>query len=340
MVPVEFRREFVGSEILHPGHDFEPVRVEVEVRWDPLTGHSSRIVKGVTLLGPSSYDLEALARQTQENCLFCPGRIEQATPRLPASVDAGGRIRHGRAVLFPNIVSYSQYSSVSVYGPDLHFLPLERMTPELMTDSLHTQVEFVPAVMRADPEAQWASINANHMLPSGSSLFHPHTQGSVDRYPTTFQRLLSQVSQERFEAYLEAERQVGERYVGQIAGIEWLASFAPVGFHELRAFVPGVSSPAQLGAEQIEALGQGLATALNLYADLGFQSFNAAIYGAPPSASPSMLNLRLVARSNLEPLYRSDATYYERLHWQAMVDTSPEDLAARARRRFGLTRDV
>ena len=237
-------------------------------------------------------------------------------------------------------MSYSQYSSVSVYGPDLHFLPLERMTPELMTDNLHTQVEFVSAVMRADPEAQWASINANHMLPSGSSLFHPHTQGAVDRYPTTFQRLLSQVSQERFEAYLEAERQVGERYVGQIAGIEWLASFAPVGFHELRAFLPGVSSPAQLGAEQIEALGQGLATALNLYADLGFQSFNAAIYGAPPSASPSMLNVRLVARSNLEPLYRSDATYYERLHWQAMVDTSPEDLAARARGWFGLTRDV
>ena len=61
----------------------------------------------------------------------------------------------------------------------------------------------------------------------------------------------------------------------------------------------------------------------------------AALYGAPPSASGFMLNLRLVARSNLERLYRSDATYYERLHWQAMIDTSPEDLAARARKRFG-----
>ena len=339
-MPVEFRRELLGSEILHPGHDFEPVRGEVEVRWDPLTGHSSRIVKGVTLLPPSSFDLEALARQTQENCLFCPDRIEQATPRLPAAIHAGGRIRRGKAVLFPNIVSYSQYSSVSIYGPDLHFLPLERMTPRLVADNLQTQIEFVTAVMRADPEAQWASINANHMLPSGSSLFHPHTQGSVDRHPTTFQRLLSQVSREQFEAYLDAERQLGERYVGRIAGIEWLASFAPLGFDELRAFIPGASSPAQLSAEQVEALGQGLATALNLYADLGFQSFNAALYGAPPSTSRSMLSLRLVARSNLEPLYRSDATYYERLHWQAMVDTSPEDLAARARQRFGAGRAV
>jgi len=337
---VEFRRELLSSEILHPGHDFTPVRADVEVRWDPLTGHSSRIVRGVKLLPASSFNLEALATQTRENCLFCPDRIEQATPRLPAAIDAGGRIRHGRAVLFPNIVSYSQYSSVSVYSPDLHFLPLDRMTPRLVADNLHTQVEFLSAVMKADPEAQWASINANHMPPSGSSLFHPHTQGSVDRYPTTFQRLLSQVSRAQFEDYLEAERQIGERYVAEIAGIEWLASFAPIGFHELRAFIPGLSSPAELGAEQVEALGQGLAAALNLYADLGIQSFNAALYGAPATISGFMLNLRLVARSNPEPLYRSDATYYERLHWQAMVDESPEDLAARARERFGQLRSV
>jgi UDPglucose--hexose-1-phosphate uridylyltransferase len=338
-MPVQFRRELLRSEILHPARDFQPVPSEVEVRWDPLTGHSSRIVRGVKLLPASSVDLEALARQTQDRCFFCPGRIEQATPRLPAAIHLGGRIRRGQAVLFPNIVGYSQYSSVAVYGPDLHFLPLERMTPRLVADNLHTQVEFVSAVMGADPEAQWASINANHMLPSGSSLFHPHTQGSVDRYPTTFQRLLSQVGRDQFRAYLDTEPAIGERYIAEFGGIEWLASFAPIGFHELRAFLPGASSPAELGAEQVEALGDGLATALNLYAELGFQSFNAALYGSPPAGGDAMLNLRLVARSNLEPLYRSDATYYERLHWQAMVDSTPEELAARARERFRRAHD-
>jgi hypothetical protein len=47
-----------------------------------------------------------------------------------------------------------------------------------------------------------------------------------------------------------------------------------------------------------------------------------------------VVNLRMVARSNLEPFYRSDATYSERLHWQAMVDTVLEELAALARQRF------
>jgi len=310
------------------------VRCEVEVRWDPLTGHSSRIVKGVNLLPTSSFDLEAIARQTQANCFFCAGRVDQATPQLSRAIHPDGRIKRGEAVLFPNIVTYSQYSSVAIYSPDLHFLPLERMTPRLVADNLHAQVEFVSAVMRFDSEAPWASINANHMLPSGSSLFHPHTQGAVDRFPTTFQRLLSEVSPELFQVYLDTEKQGGERYVGRVAGTEWLASFAPVGFHELRAFIPGISCPAQLSHEQVEGLGRGIATALNLYAELGVQSFNAALYGAPRTHSGYMLNLRLVARSNLQPLYRSDATYYERLHWQAMVDTLPEELAERARERF------
>jgi UDPglucose--hexose-1-phosphate uridylyltransferase len=288
----------------------------------------------VTLLGPSPFDLDAFARQTAQNCVFCADRIEKATPRLPPSVHPAGHIRRGTAILFPNIVTYAQYSSVAVYSPDLHFLPLERMTARLVADNLHTQVAFITKVMAHDPQAQWASINANHMVPSGSSLFHPHTQGAVDRFPTTTQALLAQVNAEDFSAYLQTEKQLGERYVGAIGGVEWLASFAPIGFRELRAFIPGVSSPAQLSDDQVEALGEGLAQALNLYAELGLQSFNAALYGAPSSQSGYILNLRMVARSNLQPHYRSDATYSERLHWQAMVDTAPEEFATRARERF------
>src|SRR5205814_7370175 len=89
-------------------------------------------------------------------------------------------------------------SSVSVYSPERHFLPLARMTPELIGDNLASQVEFVRAVMRADDEAVWASVNANHMLPAGSSVFHPHLQGSVNPTPTTFQRLLADVAERSF----------------------------------------------------------------------------------------------------------------------------------------------
>jgi galactose-1-phosphate uridylyltransferase len=203
-----------------------------------------------------------------------------------------------------------------------------------VSDNLATQVEFGRAALRHDPEAGWQSINANHMLPSGSSLFHPHMQGSVDPVPTTFQRLLAEVPAARFDDYLAGERERGERYLGGDR-VQWVASFAPSAPCELRAFVRGASSPVELDDDAVEELGRGIARALGLYSELGYESFNMAIYGAPPGTSGYPLNLRIACRSNLEPLYRSDATYFERLHWEGAVEMTPEQLADRARGRFG-----
>ncbi|MDQ6790292.1 MAG: hypothetical protein M3075_06530 [Candidatus Dormibacteraeota bacterium] len=331
---MELRRRVLTSEILHPAVGFQAQRGQVEVRWDPLTGHSARLVSAARLLPASDFDLSALAAETQASCFFCGPRVLEVTPRLLPAIHPEGRIRRNQALLFPNILTYSQYSSVSIYSPDLHFLPLERMTARLVADNLAVQVEFVQAVMRFDDEASWASINANHMLPSGSSLFHPHVQSSVDPVPSTMQRLLADVGADLFDDYLETEIRLGERYIGSTGSVEWLASFAPQGFNELRALVPGIASPSQLQPEQIEELGEGIARMLNLYGELGYQSFNMAIFGAPPTQDGYVLNLRLVCRSNVQPLYRSDVTYFERLHWQAMVDGSPEELAERARDRL------
>jgi UDPglucose--hexose-1-phosphate uridylyltransferase len=332
---IEFRRRQLVSKILHPGSNFEMVETPVEVRWDPLTGYAARLVKGASsLLAPPAFDLEAFAQKTQPSCPFCSDRIEQATPKLPPQIWPEGRIKHGRALLFPNLLTYTQHSAVAVYSPDLHYLPLEAMTHRLVADNLAAHVEFIKAVMAADSGAVWASINANHMLPSGSSLFHPHLQSSVDPLPSTVQQMLAAVPGDRFRAYLESEQRTGERYIGSSGSIEWMASFAPMGFNEVRAMIPGISSPSRLSANLVDELGRGVASILNLYADLGFQSFNMALYGAPEANRDYMLNLRLVCRSNLAEPYRSDVTYFERLHWQAMVDTSPEALAQEARRRF------
>ncbi len=332
---MELRRERLSAELLDPRRGFERVKAGLEVRWDPLTAHSARLVSAPGELFPrSDLDLAEVGERFAASCPFCRERIDEMTPKLPPEVWSEGRIQRGDALLFPNLLAYSAHSCVSVYSPDLHFLPLGRMTPRLVTDNLATQVEFGRAVMRVDSEARWASINANHMLPSGSSLFHPHMQGSVDRLPTTFQRLLADVPAERFNAYLEHEREAGERYLGSTGSVEWLASFAPIAPAELRAFIGGVASPVQLDDDAVEELGYGIATALNLYSELGFESFNMAIYGAPSATPGYPLNLRMACRSNLQPLYRSDATYFERLHWEAAVDISPERLAEQAADRF------
>jgi galactose-1-phosphate uridylyltransferase len=330
---VEFRREEVKVEILDPRHG-DPVITNLEVRFDPLTGHTSRLIPPSGLMPRSDFDLAALAEETKATCPFCAPRLERAVPRFPPALLPEGWVRRGEAVLFPNLLPYSKYSSVSVYSPERHFLPLGAMTPRLVADNLATQVAFDRAVLTHDPEARWASINANHMLPSGSSIFHPHFQGGVNPTPTNVQRVLAEAPRERFTDYLEAERKAGERYLGEIGGVVWLTAFAPLGPGELRAFIPGVASPAELGADLVEALGEGIATALTFYAELGYESFNMALYGAPAGTSGYVLNLRMVCRSNLEPLYRSDVAWLDKLHWEAAVDISPEELAHQAGGRF------
>jgi galactose-1-phosphate uridylyltransferase len=282
----------------------------------------------------ADFDLASVAETARSSCPFCADRIETMTPRFPDEIAAQGRICRGEAVLFPNLLPYAKHNAVSVYGPDRHLLALAEMTPRLVADNLAAQVEFERAVMRHDPGSEWGSISANHMLPSGSSVFHPHLQGSVDPVPMTMQRLLTALPPERFAAYLDAERDAGERYLGSSGRVEWLVSFAPLAPGELRAFIADVASPAELDAELIEELGWGIATALNLYAEMGYESFNLAIYGAPPGTAGYPLNLRMACRSNLRPLYRSDSTYLERLHWEAAVDLAPEEVAEWAGERF------
>ncbi len=330
---MELRRHILTAEMLEPGTGML-VRTPIDVRVDPLTGHGSRILPDRGLMPANDFDLAAFARESEARCPFCPERIDSLTPKLPAAIDPGGRIACGEAVLFPNLHAYSSHSVVSVYSPRLHYLPLEEMTERLLADNLSTQVAHAAAVIAADPEARWASINANHMLPSGSSLFHPHLQGLVDSQPTTMQRMLAEVPAERFEAYLQTERRAGERYLGNTGRVEWLASFAPVAPAELRAFIGEISSPVELDQDLVVELAGGLVLALKAYAEMGFESFNLAVYGAPPGSPGYPLNLRVACRSNLSPFYRSDSTFLERLHWEGAIDLSPETIAERIGGRF------
>jgi UDPglucose--hexose-1-phosphate uridylyltransferase len=330
---MELARHVLTAEMIDPGTG-ELVHTPVEVRVDPLTEHTSRILPGRGLMPANEFDLEAFALENQSRCPFCPERIGEMTPALPAAISAEGRITGGEAVLFPNLHAYSSHSSVSIYSPRLHYLPLGQMTEGLVADNLRTQVAYAKAVMSADPDSRWTSINANHMLPSGSSLFHPHLQGIVDPVPTTVQRMLADVPPARFEAYLDAERDAGERHLASTGRVEWLVSFAPIAPAELRAFIGGVPCTADLDDDLIAELAHGLVRALSAYAEMGFESFNLAVYGAPRGTVGYPLNLRIACRSNLKPYYRSDSTFLERLHWEGAIDVAPEVVAERVRDRF------
>lgn len=328
---MELASQLLSTEILDPRDHFARRTLNLEVRSDPLTGHTARVLHGVDLFPDPPEGLTVLADKTRSSCPFCPERIEEATPRFPPEVVPSGRILVGEAVLFPNLLPYGRFASVSVYSPRLHHLELKDITPVLLRNNLAAQRDFIAAARRSDPSCLWASINGNYLPPSGSSVFHPHLQGSVGPQPTTRQGLLARVSEEQWRDYLDTERRPGDRYFGSTGRFQWFAAFAPLGSGEVRAAAPGVADIHDLDDELLEELAVGVAKVLGLYSELGQASFNLAIYGCPGS----WLSVGLLHRSPPRAHYRSDVTWLERMHLEAAVSLTPEDLAAVAQVHFG-----
>lgn len=334
---VDFIEHKITARVPELTNPTNTIEVPLSVRVDPLTGHTSRIVTGTKLAPTERPDLSALTADPPF-CPFCESKIEQATGTFPPELAPDGRIRRGTAAIVPNVMAYSEFSSVGLYDTTKHFLDLPELTPTKVGDLLAAFVEYTRALHRQRP--MWSSINANYLPPSGSSLIHPHAQSAHDDVGTTIQRQLVERSaawpgnRSFWDELLEQEKS-GPRWVGEIGRVSFLTPFAPIGFHETWAVVPGVQSIEDLTEQDCADLGTGLSRIFGAYFDLNLASFNWAMYGGGPAPSERYsLLLRVVSRSNPEPMYRSDITYFEKLHNEAMIDLSPEDLAEQLRPRF------
>jgi len=317
-------------------------RVRLRWRRDPLTGASTRILTGVKLQPDTRPDMTGLTAKPA----FCPfdsEHLEKATVPFPAELAAEGRIRVGQAVVVPNIMAYATYSAVGIYDPGRHFLDLDELTPSLVGDALTAMIRHAQAVRRLDPAAAWSSVNANYLPPAGASLVHPHLQSAHDTCGLTSQRLLVEQAGawldrhgSSYWAALVGQEEGGPRWLGRTGRVAWLTPFAPTGFHEVWGVVDGAADLTELTEHDTGDLGQGLSRVLAAYRAWNLASFNFALIGGGPRARERghQVVLKVLSRSNPEPVYRSDATYFERLLGEAMIDLSPEEIAEGIRPRF------
>ncbi len=337
MAGIEFVEHTITAHVPELTNPMNRIEVPLSIRVDPLTGRTSRIVTGTKLSPSERPDLSALTAKPAF-CPFCADRLESATGIIDPKITSEGRIRRGSAVIVPNVMAYSEYSSVGLYDTERHFIDLPDLTPQLLDDLLSAFVDYTCGIDRIRP--MWSSVNANYLPPSGSSLVHPHAQSAHDDIGTTAQRTLVERSEawtgqhSYWEDLVEAE-EGGPRWVGGRGRVAFLTPFAPVGFHEVWAVVAGCEGIEELTAQDCEDLGVGMSRVFAAYHDLNLTSFNWALYGGSPSPSDRYsLLLRIVSRSNAEAVYRSDVTFFEKLHDEAMTDLAPEDLAATLRPRF------
>lgn len=330
MTPIEFVEHKITARVPQMGNPTNTVEAPLTIRVDPLTGTTARLIQGARLAPTQRPDLSELTVRSGF-CPFCADTIEQTTGTFPPEITDEGRIRRGQAAVVPNVTAYSEFSSVGLYDTNRHFVGLTELSPTLVGDLLTAFVAYTRGLHRLRP--LWSSINANYLPPSGSSVAHPHAQSAHDDIGTSLQRRLVELSTvwpgqaSYWRELLDAERD-GPRWIGQRGRWSVLTPWAPIGFHEVWAVLDGESAIEKLTGDDCADLGSVLSGVFAGYDDLFLSSFNYALYGGGPQPTDRFsLLLRVVSRSNPDPMYRSDVTYFERLHGEAMIDVPPEQVA-------------
>ncbi len=342
---ITFENRFDTVEFLNPLKGFASERQRLELRRDPLLGHSSlynpAIEEGLKIfIGDADRALlDRLVEESAGRCFFCPERIE-STARFPESFIAGGRLTAGEATLFPNLFPLAPYHAVIAVS-HAHWLAPGGFTPRLIRDALETAWKYVETVFNADAEAAYATVNANYLFPAGASLVHPHFQVLVSPAPYTHQgRLLEacRVYRERsgsdFHADLiAAERRSGERYIAATGDWHWLASWSPLAANEIIGVHTGNGDFTALTPEDLDGLADGLAGVLRYYGHLGYYTFNFSLYARRVPEQPDGFNclIRCMTRQNPSATYRADDFFLQKGLESELILTRPERLAEGAR---------
>jgi UDPglucose--hexose-1-phosphate uridylyltransferase len=332
---IEFKREIRLSRMLKRDESGElaEATVPLEFRFDPLTGHSCRIVQ-FTLERIIRPDLDELEKRSRElTCPFCPPLLEQITPRFPPDFFPEGNIRIGKSYTFPNSGPYDVYGAVVVMS-DEHFIRLDGFTPEIISDALLAAQTHIRRAEKVDSAVKYHFIAWNYMPPSGGSLVHPHLQSNAGYIPTTYQKLILEASAKYREEngtnywsdLLEQEKRAGERYIGKTGNVEWLTPFMPRGrLSEVIALFPGRASITELTEKDLRDFSTGLVKVFGYLDSLNLPAFNMSTYSGHDS-NRFWTHARITPRGSLlySPIETSDQFYYQIMHDENVCILPPE----------------
>ena len=344
--PIRFERHTEAAGFYSPLTGMEFVEDRVEVRVDPLTGMTAVASAGLEakeemFLGKTDWAYtDQLAARSREGCFFCPEKVMDATPRYPDGLLPGGRLERGRALVFPNLFPLAAVHAVVTF-PKMHFLRPAEFTSSLLEEGLGAALDFVRRAAAYYPALTHLQVCCNHMLPGGASLVHPHFQVFGGETVPWLTKLYWDRSAEwkaahqagYWQALVEQEQAVGERYVWGAGGVHWLVPFAPAGAREALAVAPAVRRLTELDDGHVAAIASGLARILAWYEDEGLSAFNFTLYGGPLDGSDDgfPVVLRVIARTAFRQDYRTDDYFLQKQLGGELLFAAPEEMASRLR---------
>lgn len=320
---------------------------KVEHRQDPLLGTWTRInpdrarrPKQTGSADPSA-ELEALVRKTRPGCPFCPENRDRETPVFDKGLFQENRLKKGEVILFPNKNPYGENHCVAILSHD-HYIPMDRYDQRRLGDSIELCREFFHAVHAARPECRYPVYVWNFLPPSAGSIVHPHVQILLESRPAPLVDLLDVCSRRWKESsgrpsywqwLVEHEFSLGERSIWRGEGAAVLASFAPRGFREILVILEGAGSLADLTPSQAQIFCRVIVRLLQAYHAMGVGSFNLVTYSAPlGEIDPAFpFHAKLISRPFPSGVYTNDTGFFERMYDLWVIDTLPEEVAARTR---------
>lgn len=320
---MEFRKEVEVTKVLVGDKIEESV---VEIRYDPLTLQTSRIVRKDFPI--QSGDFEEEIESTKSWCPFCPERIEQMVARDPEIMESK-LWKRGEAILFSNIMPYSKYSLV-LRLTEAHYVKPSEFRMEHFVDAFTLVQDYIKKI----PDGKYyVTVGMNYLKPAGSSIMHPHIQVMISDVSTDYFARLDWSALEFMESnevdywkkLVEVEKE-SERYIGRTEKTDWLAAYAPKGFFHFMA-VPEEKEFSKMSEEQLKGMSEGIVKILKYYERRGLNSFNFTLYCADRLGDHFRTNLHIVARTPFGKYYWCDVFYPKMLHDESIVFFLPEDYA-------------
>jgi galactose-1-phosphate uridylyltransferase len=334
---IEFKRLVESSTYLDPFHNFEPFEAKSEIRWDPLTGLTARIMNFPARRMPRFDPAPLVAASIAARCPFCEENAAM-TARLDPAMFGSAQVVDGEVRVIPNLLAFDKYSFVAIMCRD-HYLDMAALASRgCVVKGIEALAGVFRQVWEKDPSARYCSVNCNYMPMSGGSLIHPHIQGIAGEQPTNYQRLMIEKSAEFraaqkavfWDALEEEEVRLGERAVGRTGSVFWYVPFSPRANIDIGCIFRAPSLDALDGADWAD-FGEGLNKVLAYLDRENVGSFNLSIFSAPGDEDHFRVNGRIVARRFLPPVNAADVSYFEKLHMETACMVVPENVAARLR---------
>ncbi len=327
-----------GIVYLNPFTDFKPFKGKVEIRWDPLTNLTSRLVH-FPARKITGFSFGELVRSSlTSKCPFCEENIDAMTSRFDKSTFGYERFERDGVVVIPNILPFDKYCVVAIVSKE-HFVDMNMLiTDRYISRGIRVVLDVLRTIKGFDPEARYFSINCNYMPMSGSSILHPHIQAIAGEHPTNYHGLLlggseafyAEHKSSYWETLMEEERELDERFIGFDGRTFWYAPFAPKGNIDLGCIM-SKNSIFDLDDDDFSSFETGLGIMLEYLKREQVYGFNFSLFSGLSGEDHFRSNMRIVARRFLPPLKAADTNYFDKIHMENACLFFPENVAQDAK---------